>query len=75
MRKITVDGMNFEWKVGKSNVLVRDPNGVSYYTDLWKISETIEHEDPLMGSVEVVLPKGVSEYIKHTVIPLMNKGK
>lgn len=73
MRKITVDGMNFEWKVGKSNVLVRDPNGVSYYTDLWKISETIEHEDPLMGSVEVVLPKGVAEYIKSTVIPLMKK--
>lgn len=68
MRKITVNGLEYKWMVGKSNVLVRTPEGKSYHTPISTLSTLVEGNDEGYEDTYVVFPKQVSEYIKNKIL-------
>lgn len=58
MRKITVDGVNYDWRVGKSHVLIENRDQKLKFTP--KIDEVID-------DFGIVRPIAIERYIKGNV--------
>lgn len=65
MRKIDVNDKEYTWKVGKSNVLIRDALGASTHVEKYKIlGMTREQYEEAINTP--ITPKHVAAYI-HTM--------
>lgn len=70
-RKIIIDGMSFEWKVGRSFIVIRGGD-VSKAVPLWRflgISPTEFERNSYEGNQIPITPARVERYIKTNLIP------
>ncbi len=79
MRNLVVDGQNFLWRVGKSQVLIRDSNNKGYYPMKEDVGKLRPFQDPECKEIEcscecdpvmklAITPADVVEYIRKNIM-------